>query len=264
MAMAVKPGDLDAVDFDYQQLHTRWLTRVLHSYFRVNIQGMEHLPTTPFVGAGNHSGAAMIPDTLVWVGAYHTSGRLPRLVTLAHDGMFDAYPEKLAWALSKLGAVRAHPEIAAEALHRGFAVQVYPGGDDDACRHFSRRNEIVFAGRTGYVELACAAGVPIVPVVSAGAHEALFVLSEGEQLTKKLGFDRQFRLKRFPLSWSLPWGLWLGPLPGYLPLPTKIDIRVLPPILTSSGDVAAIDARVREAMQHALNQMTKGRRLWIG
>lgn len=262
--MEVKPGELEAVDFDYQRLHAGWLTRALHAYFRVDVQGMEYLPTTPFVGAGNHSGAAMIPDTLVWVGAYHTSGRNPRLVTLAHDGMFDAYPEKLASALSKLGAVRAHPEIAKEALRRGFAVQVYPGGDDDACRSFSRRNEIVFAGHKGYVELACAAGVPIVPVVSAGAHEALFVLWDGEFLAKGLGFDKRFRLKRFPLSWSLPWGLWLGPLPGYWPLPTKIDLRVLPPISTVSGDVAGIDAEVREVMQEALHRMAKGRKLWIG
>lgn len=260
----MRPGELDTVDFDYQRLHAGWLTRVLHSYFRVDVQGMENLPSTPFVGAGNHSGAAMIPDTLVWVGAYHSSGRTPPLVTLAHDGMFDSYPEKLALALSKLGAVRARSDIAAEALRRGFAVQVYPGGDDDACRSFSRRNEIIFAGRKGYVELACAAQVPIVPVVSVGAHEALVVLWDGEELAKLLGFDRRFRLKRFPLSWSLPWGLWLGPLPGYLPLPAKIEVRVLPPISTSSGDVDGIDAQVRDVMQQALDQMAKGRKLWIG
>ena len=66
------------------------------------------------------------------------------------------------------------------------------------------------------------AGVPIVPVVCVGGHEALVILAEGAGLARKLGFDRRFRLKTFPLSLSLPWGLWLGPLPGYLPLPTKI------------------------------------------
>jgi len=141
--MEVKPGDLDAVDLEYQQVHAGWLTRMVHSYFRADVQGMENLPEGPFLGVGNHSGAALIPDTLVWIGAYHTSGRKPPLVTLAHDGMFDQYPEGLARSLGKLGAVRARKEIAMEALRRGFAVKVYRVGDCDALRSFSAVNEIL-------------------------------------------------------------------------------------------------------------------------
>lgn len=263
--MEVKPGDLDMLDPVFLRRHAGWLTRVLHRWFRAEVRGMENLPQGAFLGVGNHSGAMMIPDTLVWVGAYHTSGREPPLVTLAHDGMFDLYPRPLARALSRLGAVRAHREVAREALRRGFAVQVYPGGDHDACRSFFRRNEIVFAGRKGYVELAREAGVPIVPVVCVGGHEALVVLWDGARLARKLGLDRRLRLKTFPLTWSLPWGLWLGPLPGYMPLPTKICVRVLPPISPEGGDIDEIDARVRAAMQRALDDMARERRFpWIG
>jgi len=261
----VRPGDLEACDPEFQRRHAGWITRTLHTWFRADIQGMENLPEGPFVGVGNHSGAVLIPDTLLWVGTYHTSGRKPPLVTLAHDGMFDAYPRRLASALAKLGAVRARREIAAEALRRGFAVQVYPGGDHDACRSFFRRNEIVFAGRKGYVELAREAGVPIVPVVSVGAHESLVVLWDGASLAERLGIDRRFRLKTFPLSWSLPWGFWLGPLPGYVPLPTKISVRVLPPISPVGEDIDAIDARVRASMQRTADELARGRRFpWIG
>ncbi|MDY7225592.1 lysophospholipid acyltransferase family protein [Hyalangium rubrum] len=263
--MEVRPGDLEALDPEFLRRHAGWLTQVLHTWFRADIQGMEHLPSSPFVGVGNHSGGVMIPDTLVWVGAYHTSGRQPPMVVLAHDGMFDAYPRPLARALSKLSAIRARKELALEALRRGYAVQVYPGGDHDACRSFSRRNEIVFAGRKGYVELAREAGVPIVPVVCVGGHEALIILSEGAGLARKLGLDRRFRLKTFPLSLSLPWGLWLGPLPGYVPLPTKIQVRVLPPIFPEGEDIDAIDARVRASMQRAADELAKERRFpWIG
>ncbi|MCP3139468.1 lysophospholipid acyltransferase family protein [Pyxidicoccus xibeiensis] len=259
------PGTLEAVDPEFQRRHAGWLTRALHTWFRVDVSGMEHLPSEPFLGVGNHSGAVMIPDTLVWMGAYHTSGRQPPLVTLAHDGMFDVYPRPLASALAKLGAVRARHEVAAEALRRGYAVQVYPGGDHDACRSFSRRNEVVFAGRKGYVTLAREAGVPIVPVVCVGGHEALVVLWDGASLARRLGTDRRFRLKTFPLSLSLPWGLWLGPLPGYLPLPTRIRVRVLPPISPDGGDVDAVDARVRAAMQRAMDELARGRRFpWLG
>jgi 1-acyl-sn-glycerol-3-phosphate acyltransferase len=184
--------------------------------------------------------------------------------------MFDRYPRPVARALAKLGVVRARRETAREALRRGHAVQIYPGGDYDACRSFSRRHEIVFAGRKGYVELAREAGVPIVPVVSVGGHEALVVLWDGAWLAKTLGLDRRFRLKVLPLSLSIPWGLWLGPLPGYLPLPTKISVRVLPPVWPGEpgADVEttdAVDREVRLAMQRATDEMAKARRFpWLG
>lgn len=263
--MEVRPGTLEACDPEFQRRHAGWITKAVRTWFRADIEGMEHLPDGPFVGVGNHSGGVLIPDTLLWVGTYHTSGRRPPMVTLAHDGMFDAYPKQLASALAKLGAVRARPEIAAEALRRGYAVQVYPGGDHDACRTFARRNEIIFAGRKGYVELAREARVPIVPVVSVGAHEALVILWDGAKLAQRLGMDRRFRLKTFPLTLCLPWGLWLGPLPGYLPLPAKMSLRVLPPISAEGGDIDAIDARVRASMQRAVDELARKRRFpWIG
>ncbi len=132
-------------------------------------------------------------------------------------------------------------------------------------RSFTRRNKVVFAGRKGYVELAREAGVSIVPVVCVGGHEALVVLWDGASLARRLGLDRRFRLQTFPLSLSLPWGLWLGPLPGYVPLPAKISVRVLPPVSPDDGDVDAVDARVRESMQCAADALARGRRFpWLG
>jgi 1-acyl-sn-glycerol-3-phosphate acyltransferase len=265
-----KPGELGAHDGAFVDRHAPWMTRLLHRWFRADVQGLDALPDGPFVAVGNHSGAVMIPDALVWVGAYHTARRRTPLLILAHDLMFDRYPKPLARALAKLGVVRARRETAREALRRGHAVQIYPGGDYDACRSFSRRHEIVFAGRKGYVELAREAGVPIVPVVSVGGHEALVVLWDGALLARALGLDRRFRLKVLPLSLSIPWGLWLGPLPGYLPLPTKISVRVLPPVWpgepgTDAETTDAVDREVRLAMQRATDEMAKARRFpWLG
>jgi 1-acyl-sn-glycerol-3-phosphate acyltransferase len=173
--------------------------------------------------------------------------------------MFDFYPQWLAMGLSRLGAVRAKKEIALDALRQGFAVQVYPGGDYDACRSIFRRDEIIFAGRRGYVDLAREAGVPIVPVVSSGAHDALLILWDGVWLSERLGLDKRYRLKAFPLSVSVPWGLWFGPLPGYVPLPTKVRMRVLPPI-SPEGDPIEVDAKVRSVLQQASNELAKERR----
>lgn len=253
------PGELGSYDRAYVAKQAAAIRNVTHKWFRARIEGFAHVPDAPFVAVGNHSGGTLIPDTLVWVSAYHVSGRRTPLLTLAHPGIFSFYPKRLARSLARLGAIRADPRLALQALRAGNAVQVYPGGDIDACRPFRRRNRIVFDGHRGYVKLAQKAGVPIVPVVSLGAHEALIVLWDGAPLARFLGLDRRFRLKALPLSLCLPWGLWLGPLPGYLPLPTKIVVRVLPPI-DPAGDVDEIDRRVRDAMQTALDDMAHGRR----
>jgi 1-acyl-sn-glycerol-3-phosphate acyltransferase len=179
--------------------------------------------------------------------------------------MFDSFPAPLARWVARYGAIRAGRERTLEALRQGYAVQVYPGGDHDACRPFRDRNKLVFAGRTGYVDLAREAGVPIVPVASVGGHETLIILREGRRLARWLGVDRSLRLKSFPLSLSLPWGLWLGPLPGYLPLPARIEIEVLPPI-TVAGDRSTleIDAEVRAILQATLDRLARGRKPVLG
>ena len=259
------PGELGGYDQEFVRRHAPWLGRLVHGYFRARVHGLAEVPDEPRLFVGNHSGGVMIPDTLVWLGAYHNARRRTRLLTLAHDQMFDGYPEPLARFLTRMGALRAGHARAVEALRAGFSVTVYPGGDHDACRTFWRRDEIVFAGRCGYVEVAREAGVPIVPVASVGAHEALVILHEGRGIARRLGLDRRLRLRAFPLSLSVPWGLWLGPLPGYLPLPTKIELRVLPPIDPEDGSVAEVDRRVRSSLSRALSSMAAARRLpWIG
>jgi 1-acyl-sn-glycerol-3-phosphate acyltransferase len=262
--MVVKPGELGAYDPAFVRRYAPRIAPLLHRWFRAEILGMEQLPRGPFLAVGNHSGGVLVPDTLVWIGAYHTSGQETPLLTLGHDAMFKVYPAPLTRFLARMGALRADKRIALEALRQGYAVQVYPGGDYDACRSFFRRNEIVFAGRKGYVELAREARVPIVPVVSVGGHEALVVLWDGAALSRALRFDRLTRLKTFPLSVSLPLGLWLGPLPVYLPLPTKICVRVLPPISADAGSVDEIDRAVRSSMQQAADAMARERRRFLG
>jgi 1-acyl-sn-glycerol-3-phosphate acyltransferase len=256
----MKPGECGHFDQETIQRDAPALIRLLHSYFRADVAGLSEVPDKPLLFVGNHSGAAMIPDTLVWIAAYLAASRKTPLCTLAHDGMFDAYPSRLAAWMTRMGALRASHERALHALQSGFAVQVYPGGDDDACRSFRRRHEVIFAGRTGYVALAREANVPIVPVVSIGAHEALCVLSDGKRIARLLGLREKLRLTAFPLTLSLPWGLWLGPLPGYVPLPTKVVIRALTPIDPYDGSIDDVDAKVRASMQQTMRALAAQRR----
>ncbi len=102
--------------------------------------------------------------------------------------------------------------------------------------------------------------MPIVPVVSIGAHEALCVLSDGKRIARLLGLREKLRLTAFPLTLSLPWGLWLGPLPGYVPLPTKVVIRALTPIDPYDGSIDDVDAKVRASMQQTMRALAAQRR----
>lgn len=180
---------------------------------------------------------------------------------------------QLAWTLGvgpiveHMGARPASRESATEAFAEGRSVVVFPGGDLDAAKSFSDRNQIVFGGRTGFARLAMEEDVPIVPIVTAGAGESLLVLSDGERLARALKLDKLLRIKALPISVSFPWGLNVGTtgqLP-YLPLPTKLYTRVLPAMRPKAKeDAEAYAERVHTLMQKAMDEMTKNRVPLIG
>ena len=154
---------------------------------------------------------------------------------------------------------------AREALDSGAAVLVFPGGDWEVHRPSWQANRIDFAGRKGFIKLALAQGVPIVPVVTAGGQETALFLSRGSWLARITRADRTLRLKVIPISLALPWGLNVGDLLGHIPLPAKITIEVLPPIdlgeeFGPDPDPDEIYARVTETMQATLDGLAAERR----
>jgi hypothetical protein len=98
--------------------------------------------------------------------------------------------------------------------------------------------------------------VPIVPIVAHGAHRSAYIFSEGETIARLLKLKQWARVERFPLALALPWGLAMGPWLPYLPLPWRVQIRVLPAIRAPAGsDPQAIQEQVRMRMQQALNDL---------
>jgi len=123
---------------------------------------------------------------------------------------------------------------------------VYPGGDLDAMRPYSKRAQADFGGRLGYARLAARAKVPIVPIVDVGGHEQSIVLFRSEWLAKFLDLPKKFRLKGLPITVrSLPFLPWLFhektqevALTGLMaassiPLPAKMDFYFESPISLS-------------------------------
>jgi 1-acyl-sn-glycerol-3-phosphate acyltransferase len=230
-------------------------------YLRLRAEGFENLPEGPVLYVGNHSGGITGPDLCCTLGSlWDARGSQAPLYALAHDFPMRHLP-RFGAVIQRFGALRAEPESALAALRAGAQVLVYPGGDLDAYRHARRRDEIVLGNRTGFVRVAQAARVPIVPIVAQGGHRSAYIFSEGERLARVLRLKRWARLERFPLALALPWGLALGPWLPYLPLPFPIQLRVLPAILApAEEDPELIRERVRVAMQTALDDLARSAR----
>lgn len=234
-------------------------------YHRLDVELEVESLDCPVLFVANHGFGGIVDLNVLAVGAVLEDLDFGRPVTfLTHQ---------LAWTLGvgplveQFGARPANRDSAHEAFAEGHDVVVFPGGDLDAFKAFPERNQVVFGGRTGFAQLSIDEGVPIVPIVTAGAGESLLVLSDGERLARALRLDKLLRVKAVPITLSLPWGLSVGGtgLLPYLPLPTKLDTRVLPAMHPLPGESAALYAdRVHSAMQDALTEMTKDRRPLFG
>jgi 1-acyl-sn-glycerol-3-phosphate acyltransferase len=258
-------ADLDERDPDYirETLPRLWLMATI--WFRGRVRGLENIPEEgPVLLVGNHSGGNVTPDTIVFTLAFNTYfGVERRFFQLAHNLVL-AMPG-LGY-LRKYGTVAASPENADKALSSGAALLVYPGGDYEVHRPSWESGKVNFGGRKGFIRLALAKDVPIVPVVSIGGQETALFVSRGEWLARLLRLDKVFRLKVLPISFAIPWGLNIGDMFGHVPLPSKISIEVLPPIhlrreFGRNPDVDKVYDEVMARMQAALDTLADERRL---
>ena len=169
---------------------------------------------------------------------------------------------------TQTGAVRAHPKMAIAALQNGDSVLVYPGGPKDVFRPHRLRHRICLGDNLGFIKLALREQVPILPMVSWGAHDTLFVLADYYEQARQInrwGIPWLLNAdpETFPIYLGLPWGIALGPLPN-IAWPAQIHTRVCAPIqferygrtaLKDRDYVRACHTQVVTHMQQALDQL---------
>jgi 1-acyl-sn-glycerol-3-phosphate acyltransferase len=248
-------------------LDARWIARASRvmslqaAWHRLALRGMEQVPRGAALLVGNHNGGANPVDGLFLIEWYRRRGMTDPVYVLAHEFFFEHL--RLTSLLARFGVIRAAPAEAARRLREGAKVLVFPGGDVDSLRPWSARREVHFVGRRGYARLAMETGVPIVPVVSAGAHESFVVLGQGRGVARALGITRRLRYGSFPVTLAFPWGLCVGPtayLP-YVPLPTKVTVEFGAPIDPAShADAASLAGAVESAMGERLRALYAERR----
>ena len=227
--------------------------------FRPHVRGLENIPPEgPVLLVGNHSGGTMIIDTFVFAYEFYRHfGSERRFHQLAHD-VAVKFPG-ISALLRRYGTLPASHEYAERALDAGAAVLVYPGGDFESFRPSWHSDEIEFGGRSGFVKLALAQDVPIVPVVAIGGQESALFVTRGQRIARLLMVDRLLRIKVLPVAFGPPFGISIMDLPPRLPLPSQVTIEVLPAIdlRETFGDEPDEDA-VYEALTAVMQDVLDG------
>jgi 1-acyl-sn-glycerol-3-phosphate acyltransferase len=240
-------------------------------YFRAEIRGWERLPKGPCLLVSVHAGAALTIDAWVFVYSwYRRFGDERILHGTAHDVLMTA--PVLGDYFKASGVIPASREGVTAALDCGHDVIVWPGGEQDSMRSWRRRDEVVLAGRRGFVKQAINSGVPIVPVATVGGADSVFVLSEGRWLASALdkvsGLKDKLRAVTLPIVAGAPFGITIETLPTHVPLPTKLRYEILDPIVidddperTSDDDyVDGVYDEVEWALQDGVRRLASRRR----
>lgn len=257
-----RPNDLDARDPAFIAGVRPFMDALYDGYFRCETELEQEIPSGGVLLVANHNGMTGTPDMFCHMAAFwrrYGHGRVA--YGLMHDVPF-GLPAAGAW-FNAAGAIAASPENGRRALARDAAVLVFPGGDVDACKPFRDRYRVDFGERRGFIRLALRSRVPIVPIVSVGGHESLYLLSDGRWLADKLRLRSFLRTNVAPLGFALPYGLVAGVAAPHLPPPVKIHTRIGAPIESglpadAADDPAEVErlyVRVMRSMRRSMNEL---------
>ena len=234
------------------------LRTLFNSWFRVEVSGIENLPSEgAALVVANHAGVLPFDGLMASVAVRdkHPAHRDLRL--LAADLVFDT--PGLGQAARKAGHTVACTADAHRLLAAGELTAVFPEGYKGLGKPFRDRYKLQRFGRGGFVSAALRAGAPIVPCSIVGSEEIYPMIADVKLLA------RLFGLPYFPLTPLFPLA---GPA-GLLPLPSKWHIQFGEPISTADYDESAAEDpmitfeltdQVRATIQQTLYQMLASRR----
>jgi 1-acyl-sn-glycerol-3-phosphate acyltransferase len=284
-----------------QHRDPRFIERLIHlagpavrRWFRPEVHGLEGVGPGPCVVVANHNIGAPWEIYVLLEAWVRELGVDRPAFGLAHR--FGFLLPGARTLLASVGAIPATHEAAHQALAAGAALIVFPGGNGEAARPFSRRNRIELGGHKGWARIALAAGVPVVPVSIVGSHAVNPVLASSELLAWVTLVRPLIHLRLLPVTLAqvLVAGAALGVGSAFLPawaagalafvtlaspavfiplLPSKIEVHVgapmdpralLPAELTGEAAVDALYDLVVAQMQAGMDALVAERRGLLG
>ena len=245
--------DPDSFGLDPVIAEMTWsvLNGLYYDYFRVEVEGIENVPSNGgAVLVANHGGAAIPYDGAMLALAVMNEAETPRRVRVIGTEIFNMLPF-VSHLYRKVGAAYAARDDARELLKRGHLLGVFPEGERGFMKPVWEAYRVGRLGRGGFADLAQDAGVPIVPVAIIGSEEVHPTVMVSKRLAQlvRLIFPEQ-RVEEIAIA--------LNPIP----LPIRWKIRFLPPVGPSGGG-EPIDGLeqlervedVRRSIQSALDDM---------
>ena len=257
---------LDGPDHGFMHAQKYFWNPLMDLYFRMEVEGWERIPEPPALLVGVHSGGPFVWDAwTIGIQWWRHYGEERPLHGTAHDVLMAA--PGLGTYFRKMGVLPAAADSMSAALAAGRDVALWPGGEVDSLRPWVKRDEATLAGRTGFIRLAIASGVPIVPIATVGGPDSMPVLFSGRRLAKVMQLDKIARLKVFPFAISAPWGIAPAALPE-IPLPTKIRTAFQEPVTLANDPEKANDddyvdrkyEEVRKSIQRGMDELARRRR----
>lgn len=182
---------------------------VYKKYFSTRVFGAENVPSGPCIVVANHSGQIAIDGMLVGL-AFALELEEPKILRAMVERFFIGLPF-INQIASEGGAVLGDRQNCLSLLERGQSVLVFPEGVPGVAKSTPEFYELKRFTR-GFYRMALQANVPIIPVAVLGAEEFFPYVFQAKRIAKMIG------MPALPLSLN------------YFPLPSPVDIHILPPI----------------------------------
>ena len=223
--------------FGFSVTAANWLfavTSLLYRwYFRTQCFGLDNLPRGPFLLVANHGSHVLSWDGANIVTACLLDADPPRLVHGMAEHRLMELPV-LGRAARRIGAVDGRRPACINLLRGGAVVLTFPEGARALGRSFRHRYHLSPFGH-GFVHVALATGVPIIPVAVIGGEEEAPLLANPAWLR---------RLVRTPVAPITPTIVF--------PLPVRYRIHFGAPLRLNGPATADRVTREVERVRQAL------------
>lgn len=205
----------------------RPIVRALSLMHPLEVRGADRIPRGAALLVGNH-GMLGYESPFFFERVLAACGRMP--IGLA-DRWFFRVPG-LRDLLVRLGGCYGSAANGLRALRRGELVVVYPGGAREVFKDEAQKYQCLWERSVGFVRLAIATGVPIVPFAAAGVDDTYRVVARLRGSGRLLMGNCKYDL---PVVWGR-----LGLVPKPVPFWFQFGDPILPPHNVKSTDRDAV------------------------
>lgn len=181
-----------------------------HDYFKVRLFGAENVEDRPYIVTSNHSGQIAIDGMLIST-AFATEITPPRILRAMVERFFVSLPF-IGTIAAEGGAVLGDRQNCLNLLKQNQSVLVFPEGVRGIAKDTKNFYKLQPFTR-GFFRISLASQVPILPIIVIGAEEFFPFVFHPMKIARAIG------LPALPLSLN------------YIPLPSPVDIYILPPYL---------------------------------